>query len=135
MRAEWNDRVRPLLRGLAKPLYAAVEFVSFADGVVTFSAPNVTHQQKCADEVAAVQRAWRDATGRDVTVVWSDGSGAATAATATQPEPAPSSPPDDFDAFDEIDESRPALSGSESAFERIAEAFPGAQRIEPQGRE
>ncbi len=147
IRSEWDDRVRPALRGLAKPLFAAVEFVGHADGIVTFAAPNPTHQQKCAAEAAAVQKAWRETTGRDVTIAWGGHGADSPASSPARPAGRPSaaapddapvpepSPEPDFDAFDEIDESRPAITGNESAFDRIAEAFPGAQRIEPQGRE
>ena len=66
----WVDTVRPNLRGLTRALFAPVDVVSAADDVVTLSAPNPTHQAKCQQQVADVERALREAVGRPVKVVW-----------------------------------------------------------------
>ena len=132
-RADWADRVRPSLKGLARALFAPVDFVSAGDGVVTLSAPNATHRTKCDEHVAAVERAWLDVTGRSLRVAWSEG--AADLATASPASgPAAASPPaDDHDVIDDLDtpdESRPAIAGGESVLDRLAQAFPGAERVE-----
>ena len=68
--AVWNATVRPNLRGLTRALFAPVEIVSAVGDVVTLSAPNVTHQAKCEQQIADVERSFRDATGRAVKVRW-----------------------------------------------------------------
>ncbi len=72
----WNDQVRPNLRGLTRALFAPVEVVAAAGDVVTLSAPNPTHQAKCEQQIADVERALREVTGRPVTVRWESVSGA-----------------------------------------------------------
>jgi hypothetical protein len=141
LRAEWFDRVRPTLRGLAKALYAAVDFVSGDDGTAVLAAPNAAHRERCQAYAADVEKAWREATGRTVRVSWSDSAGSGAAPPSARSEPAPAShppPPDepDLDEHHEVDESRPAIMGNESVLERLAQAFPGAERVaEPMDRE
>jgi DNA polymerase-3 subunit gamma/tau len=127
LRAVWNESVRPKLRGLARPLFASVEVIGATDDSITLSAPSPAHQAKCAEQVAAVEQALREATGRRVTVRWASGGEPA----ATAPAPAPvAQPPDDADDhLDAPDESRPVLSGGPSVLERISEAFPGASVV------
>jgi len=132
-RADWAERVRPSLKGLARALFAPVDFVSAGEGVVTLSAPNATHRTKCDEHVAAVERAWLDVTGREVRVAWSDGPAEAPAPSRPA-APAPASVPepdhDEIDELDRPDESRPAIAGGQSVLDRLAEAFPGAERVE-----
>jgi DNA polymerase-3 subunit gamma/tau len=136
LRSEWFDQIRPGLRGLAKALYAAVEFVSAGDDRVVLSAPNAAHREKCQAHVTDVEKVWRDSTGRTVHVSWADAD--SSSGVAARPSAAPSSPPsaeptpiDDHELDDhEVDESRPAIVGNESVLNRLAEAFPGAERVE-----
>ena len=60
----WSDTVRPNLRGLTRALFAPVEVVAAVGDVVTLSAPNPTHQAKCEQQIADVERALREVTGR-----------------------------------------------------------------------
>lgn len=194
--ADWNDVVRPGLRGLPRALFAPVEFVAFDAGVATLRAPNAVHQAKCVDHVAAVEQLWQTTAGQPVRVAWSDSDQpsapganpghdaggpskpAPAVATDTPAAAAPTAaaaPPaetdrvgngpagldtaaptvdaaptgsagsdagaavparagtdgiDQLDEIDEIDESRPGRSAAESLLDRVAEAFPGAERIE-----
>ena len=113
-------------RGLARALFAPVEVVAAAGDVITLSAPNATHQAKCEQQVAGVERALRDATGRTITVCWAS---AASTADATPVAPrTPQSDPVD-DEHHVPDESRPALNGGPSVLERLSEAFPGATLV------
>jgi DNA polymerase III subunit gamma/tau len=125
LRAVWHDTVRPNLRGLTRALFAPVEVVAAAGDVVTLSAPNPTHQGKCEQQVADVERALRDATGRAITVRWESASSAA--------DPTPVAPPAPSDAVDDDhhvpDESRPAFNGGPSVLERLSDAFPGATLV------
>ncbi len=133
--AEWLETVRPTLRGLARALFAPVEFVGGTADTVTLSAPNPTHRGKCAEHVADVEKAWRDITGRIVRVAWSDDSADASSGAIRRPTaaPAPGGPDPVPDELDAPDESRPAIAGGPSVLERLAEAFPGAERVEGDG--
>jgi hypothetical protein len=148
---EWIDVVRPRLRGLIRALFAPVEVVGERGGAITMAAPNAAHQARCIDQLATVQQAWLDATGRAVAIEWqADGAGdtaIAPAASASAPDGEsarrPSDradtrlaidetgEPGDIGEVHEVDDSRPALAGAESVLERVAEAFPGATRVDP----
>jgi DNA polymerase-3 subunit gamma/tau len=144
LRAEWFDQVRPSLRGLAKALFAAVEFVSAGDDSVVLAAPNATHRERSQAHIAEVENAWRDTTGRTVRISWSDSAGASAESRPSRPSrPEATSTPErppinepEFDELDAVDESRPAITGNQSVLDRLAEAFPGAERVaEPVERE
>ena len=117
----WTDTARPTLRGLSRALFAPVEVVAAAGDVVTLSAPNPAHQAKCEQQIADVERALREATGRTITVRWA--TPGAEPAPAAQPAPASEPAADDHH---EPDESQAVLSGGPSVLERLSEAFPGA---------
>jgi DNA polymerase III subunit gamma/tau len=121
LRTVWTESVRPKLRGLTRAVFASVELVAADGDVLTFAAPNPTHQAKCEQHVADVERALRDATGHAITVRW----GSAEAPAAPAPSVAAAPPPDD-DEHHVPDESKPVLNGGQSVLERLAEAFPGA---------
>ena len=93
---------------------------------MTLSAPNVTHQAKCEQQVADVERSFRDATGRAVKVRWETADGEVTP-TVAPAQPAPPSEP--ADEHDEPDDSQPALAGGPSVLERVSQAFPGATLV------
>lgn len=144
LQAEWAHRVRPSLRGLARALFASVDFVGAGDGNVVLAAPNQAHQSKCSEHSADVERAWRDITGRGVQVAWADGPADQSTPTPVRSHPSqptsaahddvnnPDNPDnlDDPDNLDEPDDSRPAIAGAPSVLDRLAEAFPGAERVE-----
>ena len=121
----WNDQVRPSLRGLTRALFAPVEVVAAADDVVTLSAPNPTHQAKCEQQIADVERALREVTGRPVAVRWESVSGA-DPTPPSRPAPPSAAVADDHH---EPDDSQPVLSGGPSVLERLSEAFPGATLV------
>jgi hypothetical protein len=121
LRTVWAETVRPQLRGLTRAVFAPVEVVGADGDVLTFAAPNPTHQAKCEQHVADVERALRDATGRAVTVKW----GSADAAAPPPPAVATPPPPED-DEHHVPDDSKPVLNGGQSVLERLTEAFPGA---------
>jgi len=135
-RGDWTERVRPSLRGLARPLFAPVDFVMAGDGTITLAAPNPAHRDRCVEYVADVERAWKDVTGAAVRIVWIDGPGDATGPTtrpAAAESPGPATDHDEHDELDTPDESRPAIAGGQSVLDRLAEAFPGAERVESDG--
>jgi DNA polymerase III subunit gamma/tau len=121
---EWESRVRPSLKGIARALYTPIDVVAGDATSVTIAVPNATHRTKCEQHRAEVEQAWSAATGRAVTIelVEADSS----------PVPAPHPAP-----VDEIDELVDAPTGATapapSVIERLAQAFPGAELVE--GRE
>jgi hypothetical protein len=104
-------------------VFAPVEVVAADGDVLTLAAPNPTHQAKCAQHVADVERALRDATGRTVSVRWGS------AEAAAPPPPAVATPPPSDDEHHVPDDSKPVLNGGQSVLERLSEAFPGATLV------
>ena len=122
-RGRWNDTVRPNLRGLTRALFAPVEIVAADGDVVILSAPNATHQAKCEQQVADVERALGEAAGRPIKVRWESASGADTTPVVNQPAS------EAVEEHHEPDDSQPVLSGGPSVLERLSEAFPGATLV------
>jgi DNA polymerase III subunit gamma/tau len=72
----WNNTVKGQLKGMARPLFAAGEFVGEVDGVWQFSVPNPTHREKCNACKADVEQALSAAVGVPVRIeVVVEGSG------------------------------------------------------------
>jgi DNA polymerase III subunit gamma/tau len=129
---EWEHQVRPLLKGIVRALYTPVDVLEGSASTITMAAPNATHRDKCAQHRDAVEDAWRQATGRSVTIELVIG-GAPTDDTGPQrvPDAAPSAPTAPADEDIDLDDLVDAAPGSvPSAIERLAEAFPGAELIE-----
>jgi DNA polymerase-3 subunit gamma/tau len=128
---QWRD-LRPTLKGRARALYTPVDLVGASDDepdVVTLAVPNATHQAKCEEHRDEVEQAWRAASGRPITIrlVVRDEPGVSSAALPADRDVEP----DVGDPADLVD----APAGStQSAVERLAQAFPGAQLVEG-GRE
>jgi DNA polymerase-3 subunit gamma/tau len=127
---QWRD-LRPTLKGRARALYTPVDLVGAGDDIVTLAVPNATHQAKCDEHRDEVEQAWRAASGRPITirlVVRDEGSAAAAASMPADPEGEPH-------GLSDLGELVDAPAGSaQSAVERLAQAFPGAQLVEG-GRE
>ncbi len=92
--------MRPALRGMTRAVYAPATFVGAADGVVTFSLPNVAHREKCEQHREAVEAAIRTATGAPVVVqllVEGESSDVPSTPTAVAASPSaePTAPPPD----------------------------------------
>lgn len=88
-RGEWEHTIRPGLRGLARALFAPVEFAGFGEGVVTLTAPSPVHQTKCAEHLPAVAKAWRDQCGRTVELRWASGNAPVSPPPAAPVAPSP----------------------------------------------
>jgi DNA polymerase III subunit gamma/tau len=123
---EWENLVRPSLRGIARALYTPIDVVGGDAGSITIAVPNATHRTKCEQHRTEVEQAWSAATGRAVTIelVVADTSGSV-------PRPAPIDDGDDRE--DIIDPSAGEPAPAPSVIERLAQAFPGAELVE--GRE
>jgi DNA polymerase III subunit gamma/tau len=123
---EWENLVRPSLKGIARALYTPIDVVGGDASAITIAVPNATHRTKCEQHRTEVEQAWSAATGRAVTIelVVADTSGSVT-------RPAPIDDGDDRD--DIIDPSAGEPAPAPSVIERLAQAFPGAELVE--GRE
>jgi DNA polymerase-3 subunit gamma/tau len=122
---QWRD-LRPTLKGRARALYTPVDLVGAGDDIVTLAVPNATHQAKCDEHRDEVEQAWRAAAGRPITirlVVRDEGSTPADASIPADPEGEPH-------GLSDLGELVDAPAGSQSAAERLAQAFPGAQLVE-----
>ncbi len=150
----WEQSVRPALRGMTRAVYAPATLIAVADGVATFSLPNVVHREKCEQHREAVEAAIRTSTGAAVTVrllVEGEPSASPTPAPdrpASSVEPAASAdaagaepsvapvaaapiddPPDDDDVdLDDLVDAPPE--SVKSPIDRLAEAFPGSELID-----
>ncbi len=89
----WSHTVKSQLKGLARPLFAAGEFVGERDGEWLFQVPNEAHGTKCEAHRADVEAALSAAVGTPVTIRIVAEGGAAPAASATAPPPAPAAEP------------------------------------------
>ena len=78
---QWEQTVRPGLRGMARAVYAPATLLTSTTDLVTFSLPNTVHREKCEQHRSAVETAIRSVTGRQTEVALivegEDGAGAA----------------------------------------------------------
>ena len=96
------------------------------------SAPNDAHQARCEDYTDTVCQRWKQATGRAVTIAWASGSPVPPTRSAPADDP-PTPTIDDeeeHEAMAAIDDDAAVITGPMSVVERVAKAFPGAQRVE-----
>jgi DNA polymerase-3 subunit gamma/tau len=122
LRAEWAE-VRTTLRGIAKPVFAALDLERATADTVTFAAPNAVHRDKCESVRADVEQAWLAATGHRVRIEL-----------VAKDEPAPVGAPPPPVADDEdidLDDLVDAAPGTvPTTLDRLAEAFPGSQLVD-----
>jgi len=139
---EWEQRVRPTLRGLVRALFTPVDVLGGTGDTVTMAAPNTTHREKCEQHRDAVEQAWQQVAGRAVTIDLVVGGGGSDDPTSEQPPSAATSavatPTATAAADDEVvdlDDLRDAGPGeaAPSTLDRLAEAFPGAELVERRG--
>jgi DNA polymerase-3 subunit gamma/tau len=116
---DW-EQFKKTLRGLARPLYTAVDVIGIDGDAVTMVAPTAPHMAKCEQHRVEVESAWAMATGRPVTI-------RLTVAEKVVATPAKGTPPAD----DEVDLDELVDAGqAPSTLDRLAEAFPGAELVE-----
>ncbi len=114
---EWDEVVRPALKGLVRALYTPVDVVDVGGSTVTMATPNETHRTKCEQHRPAVEAEWSAATGRRVEIEL--GVSGEPVAAAAPPTDEPIDP-------DELVDAGPGP----SALDRLAQAFPGAEVID-----
>jgi DNA polymerase-3 subunit gamma/tau len=156
-RDDWENTVRPQLRGMARAVFAPATFVSSTDTTVVLSLPNDVHRRKCDEQRRTVEAALTGHVGTpiavelvtegesDTEVRAVDATGpaerepdAAADEAATTPRPAdgPSGPgpsgeglPDDDDVdLDDLVDAPP--DSARTPIDRLAEAFPGSELID-----
>ena len=118
---EWDEVVRPTLKGLVRALYTPVDVVDVSGSTVVMTTPNETHRAKCEQHRPAVQGAWSMATGRPVEIELGVSGEPVTATSAPTDEPT-----DESIDPDELVDAGPGP----SALDRLAQAFPGAEVID-----
>ena len=138
--AEWEQVVRPTLRGLVRAVFTPVDVLGAAGSTVTMAAPNTTHRDKCEQHRDAVERAWMVATGRAVSIDLVVGGGGSDAVSGPAPEmgaAAESSASASRAAaehesidLDDLVDAAPGSAPATTTLDRLAEAFPGAEVVE-----
>jgi DNA polymerase-3 subunit gamma/tau len=151
---DWENSLRPSLRGMPRAIYAPATFVRCVDGVLTLSVPNAVHLAKCEEHRAAVEQMLSTHAGVPFTVALVDGgsgggggSGAERAPSSAERDDTPVDPigdddtpdsvgvgelPDDDDVdLDDLVDAPPE--SVKTPIDRLAEAFPGSELIEEAG--
>ena len=72
---DWENTLRPSLRGMPRAIYAPATFIRCADGVLTLAVPNAVHLAKCEEHRAAVEQMLSAHAGVAFTVALVDGDG------------------------------------------------------------
>ncbi len=150
---QWEQTVRPGLRGMARAVYAPASLLSSTATSVTFSLPNPMHREKCEQHRSTVEEAILALTGTAMTVrlvvdgdtpasssaassaagsssVASSSVASSSAASSSADGPQPprtSAPPEDVDLDDLVDVPPESVM---SPVDRLAEAFPGSELID-----
>ena len=114
---EWDEVVRPTLKGLVRALYTPVDVVDVGGSTVTMATPNETHRMKCEQHRPAVEAEWSAATGRRVEIEL---------VVSGEPVAAAPAPTDEPIDPDELVDAGPGP----STLDRLAQAFPGAEVID-----
>ena len=71
----WENTIRPVLRGMARAVYAPATFVRSSDTTLTLSVPNAVHRSKCEEHRTVVETAVGKFAGSEVTIELLDGDG------------------------------------------------------------
>ncbi|QYG95016.1 DNA polymerase III subunit gamma/tau [Iamia sp. SCSIO 61187] len=128
----WADRVVPdELRGMTKALYKLGQVVGVDGDSVTIGLPNQAHLARCQEKKAEVEAAVAKAAGRPVRLVLvvggddDDGAGSSGGPGGSAP-PGPAAD-ESIDPAELVDAPAQQLTG----VDRVTEAFPGAQIVEP----
>ena len=151
---QWEQTVRPGLRGMARAVYAPATLSTSTVDSVTFSLPNAVHREKCEQHRPALEAAVRSVTGRPTEIVLmiegdsAERAAAPVAASAPTPAAVPPAEPatvstvgadvasapiddpiddDDVDLDDLVDVPPESV---KSPIDRLAEAFPGSELID-----
>ena len=120
----------PKLSKKARARFSAGKPASVDEKGVTISLPNEPHLKRCSELLGELEASIKNTFGVEVPVLLSVG--ASPASSASPPEPAKPAKPiktdEDLD-FSDLVEADP---NSGSAVERLSQAFPGAEIVEPE---
>ena len=72
---DWENTLRPSLRGMPRAIYAPAPFIRCADGVLTVAVPNAVHLAKCEEHRTAVEQMLSTHAGVAFTVALVDSGG------------------------------------------------------------
>ncbi len=72
---DWENAVRPSLRGMPRAIYAPANFLGSSDGVLRLSVPNAVHLGKCEQHRGAVEQALTAHAGAPIRIELVDGDG------------------------------------------------------------
>jgi DNA polymerase-3 subunit gamma/tau len=67
-RDDWENTIRPQLRGMARAVYAPADYVSSTDTTVVLSLPNAVHRKKCEEQRSTVEEALSGHAGTPVAI-------------------------------------------------------------------
>jgi hypothetical protein len=129
----WADEVIPRLKGMTKALYKLGQVTGADDASITIGLPNQTHLDRCAQKRSEVETALAEAFGhpqRLSLVVGGDdvGPGPVGAGLA---DPTSSAATDEAPEAIDMDALVDAPTQQASGVDRVTEAFPGAQVVDP----
>ena len=126
----WGEELLPKLSKKARARFSAGKPASVDEKGVTISLPNEPHLKRCSELLGELEASIKNTFGVEVPVLLSVG--ASPASSASPPEPAKPAKPiktdEDLD-FSDLVEADP---NSGSAVERLSQAFPGAEIVEPE---
>ncbi len=126
----WEEELLPKLSKKARARFSAGKPVSVDENGVTISLPNEPHLRRCSELLGEVEASIKNTFGVEVPVLLSVG---ASPVSSTSP-PDPAKPPKPIKTDEDLDFSDlvEADPNSGSAVERLSQAFPGAEIVEPE---
>ena len=130
----WSDEVIPRLKGMAKALFKLGEVVDSDDESVTVGLPNRAHLARCEEKRGDAEAALVAAFGRPTRLALVVGGGDGGPAAGDQGSGGPSGPaatPDDPVEDIDLDSLVDAPTETRSGVDRVTDAFPGAQVVDP----
>ena len=131
----WNEVVVPNLRGMAKALFKQGTLLGVDGSTVTVGVPNRTHLTRCEPKVTEIETSLATALGRPVTVALvvggDDGEDTDQGPDSTVPAQTSGEGPDDPTEGVDLTSLVDAPDIGRTGVDRVTEAFPGAQVLEP----
>ncbi len=151
----WGDQVLPKLGGLTKAMYAAGRFTDTSGAKATFAVPNAVHREKSLQKLPEVEAALAAHFGRPVPLELvvegeqaspksaprsgasapatprDDAESSAHEASASPSAPAPLGEVDEIDEIGDPSELIDAPADDRTTVDRVIEAFPGAEVVDP----
>lgn len=130
VRDSWGEELLPKLSKKARARFSAGKPVSVDENGVTIALPNEPHLRRCSELLGEVEAAFKNTFGVVVPVLLSVEDLSASSISPPNPikPPKPIKNDEDLDVSDLVE----ADPNSGSAVERLSQAFPGAEIVEPE---